>query len=80
VGKAIKTESLATWKDYLKLRAIDSFSPYLSAAFVSEQFDFYGRTLSGTPQLKPRWKRARRCRISTTSPKSTCAHCIPPLK
>jgi len=58
VGKAIKTDSLATWKDYLKLRAIDSFSPYLSSAFVNEQFDFYGHTLSGTPQLKPRWKRA----------------------
>jgi len=58
VGKAIRGESLATWKDYLKLRAIDSFSPYLSSAFVNEQFDFYGRTLSGTPQLKPRWKLA----------------------
>ena len=58
VGKAIQSESLATWKDYLKLRAIDGFSPYLSSAFVNEQFDFYGRTLTGTPQLKPRWKRA----------------------
>jgi len=58
VGKAIQAESLATWKDYLKLRAIDGFSPYLSSAFVNEQFDFYGRTLTGTPQLKPRWKRA----------------------
>jgi putative endopeptidase len=58
VGKAIETESLATWKDYLTLRAIDGFSPYLSSAFVNEQFDFYGRTLSGTPELKPRWKRA----------------------
>jgi predicted metalloendopeptidase len=58
VGKAIQSESLATWKDYLKLRAIDGFSPYLSSAFVNEQFDFYGRTLTGTPELKPRWKRA----------------------
>ena len=58
VGKAIERESLATWRDYLTLRAIDSYSPYLSSAFVDEQFDFYGRTLSGTPELKPRWKRA----------------------
>ena len=36
VGKAIQGESLATWKDYLKLRAIDSFAPYLSSAFVNE--------------------------------------------
>jgi putative endopeptidase len=58
VGKAIQQESLATWRDYLTLRTIDSFSPYLSAAFVQENFDFYARTLSGTPELKPRWKRA----------------------
>jgi len=58
VGKAIQGESLATWRDYLKLRLIDGYSPYLSSAFVDEQFDFYGRTLSGTPELKPRWKRA----------------------
>ncbi|HEX6571092.1 MAG TPA: M13-type metalloendopeptidase [Steroidobacteraceae bacterium] len=58
VGKALQKEPLATWRDYLTLRAIDGYSPYLSSAFVNESFDFYGRTLSGTPQLKPRWKRA----------------------
>ncbi|HWJ05952.1 MAG TPA: M13-type metalloendopeptidase [Steroidobacteraceae bacterium] len=58
VGKAIQQESLATWRDYLTLRTIDTFSPYLSSAFVQENFDFYARTLSGTPELKPRWKRA----------------------
>ena len=49
---------LATWKDYLTLRTIDAYSPYLSKAFVDENFDFYQRTLTGTPQIKPRWKRA----------------------
>jgi putative endopeptidase len=58
VGKAIQTAPIATWRDYLTLRAIDSYSPYLSKAFVDESFDFYARTLSGTPELKPRWKRA----------------------
>jgi len=58
VGKALDAVPLATWKDYLQLRAIDSFSPYLSDAFVREQFDFYSHALSGTPQMKPRWKRA----------------------
>jgi putative endopeptidase len=58
VGKAVKDVPLATWRDYLALRAIDSFSPYLNSAFVNENFDFYARTLSGTPELKPRWKRA----------------------
>ncbi|HXW09351.1 MAG TPA: M13-type metalloendopeptidase [Steroidobacteraceae bacterium] len=58
VGKAVAEVPLATWRDYLTLRTIDSFSPYLSKAFVEENFDFYARTLSGTPELKPRWKRA----------------------
>jgi putative endopeptidase len=58
VGKALQKEPVATWRDYLTLRAIDGYSPYLSSAFVNESFDFYGRTLTGTPELKPRWKRA----------------------
>ena len=58
VGKAVKDVPLATWRDYLTLRTIDSYSPYLSKAFVDENFAFYSRTLSGTPELKPRWKRA----------------------
>ncbi|MDH5226024.1 MAG: peptidase M13, partial [Gammaproteobacteria bacterium] len=58
VGKAMQEVPLATWKDYLTLRTIDAFSPYLSKAFVDENFNFYARTLSGTPELKPRWKRA----------------------
>jgi len=58
VGKVIQDVPLAIWKDYLTLRTIDAFSPYLSKAFVDENFDFYQRTLSGTPQIKPRWKRA----------------------
>jgi putative endopeptidase len=32
-------------------------APYLSAEFVEANFDFYARTLSGTPQLRERWKR-----------------------
>ena len=30
---------------------------YLSSAFVEENFDFYGRTLSGVPEMRERWKR-----------------------
>jgi predicted metalloendopeptidase len=57
LGKALGDVPLETWQDYLRLRLVDEFSPYLSDAFVREHFDFYGRTLSGTPELKPRWKR-----------------------
>jgi putative endopeptidase len=57
LGKALTDEPLETWKDYLQVRAVDAFAPYLNAALVQRHFDFYGRTLSGTPDLKPRWKR-----------------------
>ena len=57
VGKATGEVPLATWKDYLQVRAIDAYAPYLDEAMVQKHFDFYGRTLSGTPELKPRWKR-----------------------
>lgn len=57
VGKALGDVPLGTWKDYLQVRAIDAYAPYLNDALVQRHFDFYGRTLSGTPALKPRWKR-----------------------
>ena len=57
VGKALGNVPLETWKDYLQVRAIDAYAPYLNDALVQRHFDFYGRTLSGTPALKPRWKR-----------------------
>ncbi|RPI13847.1 MAG: M13 family peptidase [Lysobacterales bacterium] len=57
LGKALGDVPLETWRDYLKIRVVDSFAPYLDAKMVERNFDFYGRTLSGTPELRPRWKR-----------------------
>ena len=54
----IKSEPLAVWKDYLTLRAITDAAPYLPAKFVDAHFEMFGKVLSGTPQLKERWKRA----------------------
>ena len=48
---------VATWKEYLVFHYIDRNSDQLSKAFVDERFNFYGKTLSGTPQLQERWKR-----------------------
>ena len=45
------------WKAFLTVRAIRTAASYLSGAFVEANFDFYGRTLSGTPELRARWKR-----------------------
>ncbi len=49
--------SIDTWKDYLRWHAIDTFAPYLSDDFVNADFAFYGTTLRGTEELRPRWKR-----------------------
>jgi predicted metalloendopeptidase len=49
--------SLDTWKAYLSMHLVDAYAGYLSKNFVDERFDFYGKTLSGTPELEPRWKR-----------------------
>ncbi|TFW29889.1 M13 family metallopeptidase [Massilia horti] len=53
---AAKT-SLDTWKTYLRAHLVESYATYLSKAFVDERFSFYGTTLSGAPQIEPRWKR-----------------------
>jgi predicted metalloendopeptidase len=50
-------EHVPAWRDWLCWRVIHSAAGYLSEAFVQENFDFYGRILSGTPQLRERWKR-----------------------
>jgi putative endopeptidase len=53
----IKSEPLSSWKAYLRWWTLHGNAPLLSKAFVEENFDFYGRTLSGAPQMRPRWRR-----------------------
>jgi len=53
----VGSQPLDTWKDYLAVRLIEHASPYLPKAFVDERFEFYSKTLSGTPKPRDRWKR-----------------------
>ena len=48
---------LEAWRDWLRWHLVHAAAPYLSSSFVDENFEFYGRTLSGTDELRPRWKR-----------------------
>ena len=57
LSTALDEVSLDDWKAWVAARVIRSASPYLSADFVEENFEFYGRTLNGTPELRARWKR-----------------------
>lgn len=45
------------WKDWMVSRVLRSVAAYLTDEFVETNFDFYGRTLNGTPELRARWKR-----------------------
>jgi putative endopeptidase len=51
------TTPIAEVRDYLRWKLLRANAPFLPTAFVNENFRFYGTTLSGTPQLRPRWKR-----------------------
>jgi endothelin-converting enzyme/putative endopeptidase len=53
----LKTMSVADVQTYLRWQLASSLAPALDNAFVQANFDFYGATLVGTPQLMPRWKR-----------------------
>ena len=45
------------WVLWLKWQLISGSAPYLNDAIVQQNFAFYGTTLSGTPQIRERWKR-----------------------
>jgi len=57
MNEEIEKEGLADWKTYLRWHAAHDAASDLSAAFVKEHFDFYGKTLRGREELPPRWKR-----------------------
>jgi putative endopeptidase len=54
----IDTAQLVSWKDWTSWQVIHGLAPFLSSDFVDQHFDFYGRTLTGAPALRERWKRA----------------------
>ncbi len=45
------------WRSWMLVHVLRSAAPYLTDDFVQVNFDFYGRTLNGTPELRARWKR-----------------------
>jgi putative endopeptidase len=57
VSALITEDRLPAWRAWARWKVISSLSPYLSSTFVEENFRFYGTVLSGTPELRERWKR-----------------------
>ncbi len=56
--KLINNEDLAVWQDYLTYHTISDNADLLTEAIYTTYFDFYGKTLSGQQEPRPRWKRA----------------------
>ncbi len=57
-NQLIKTAPLADLRYYLAAQYINAATGYLSDDFTNASFDFFGRTMSGKQEQKPRWKRA----------------------
>ena len=62
VDSMLGTVSIEDWKTYLRWHLVHDAADALSTAFVNENFDFYGKTLNGTKEMQPRW---RRCVVAT---------------
>ena len=58
VGKIIATEPLEVQKAYLEWNVINSSAEFLSDEISDENFEFYGKVVSGKTEQQPRWKRA----------------------
>lgn len=54
----INKEPIQAIQDYLSWKVIDSAASYLSDDFVNTNFEFYGRLMSGSKELRPRWRRS----------------------
>ena len=53
----MNTISINDWKAYLRWHMLSNMAPYMAKAFDEEHFNFYGKTLRGQQEQKPRWKR-----------------------
>ncbi|MDV6327963.1 M13 family metallopeptidase [Idiomarina sp. Sol25] len=57
-GELFNDVDLQAWKDYLSFRLVNEYASALSEDISQRRFEFYGKTLRGTPEQEPRWKRA----------------------
>ncbi|OBJ48029.1 M13 family metallopeptidase [Mycobacterium sp. 1423905.2] len=53
-----ESEDLQEWKWWARWRLIRARATWLTHALVAEDFEFYGRKMTGTEQIRDRWKRA----------------------
>ena len=56
--EVLNTASLDELRAYVAAHYINSASSYLSEEYAIASFEFFGKTMSGTQEIRPRWKRA----------------------
>ena len=56
VSHEIQVTPIEVWRDYLRWQLVHAFAPYLSSAYVAENFKFV-QAVRGTKELLPRWRR-----------------------
>ncbi len=57
VGELVANEDLSTWKAYLNWQVLNGFASYLTEDIAKQDFEFYGKSIDGQQEQKPRWKR-----------------------
>ena len=54
----LATMPVEVLRSYVAAHYIDAAASYLSEEFAVASFEFFGKTMSGTQEIRPRWKRA----------------------
>lgn len=57
MNQQLSSAPIADWQTYLRWHLINTTAVALSSKFVDEDFNFKGKTLQGTKENQPRWKR-----------------------
>ena len=57
ISAQLKATPIDVWKKYLKFHTFNDAAPYLASNIDNAHFDFYGKTVRGQQEQRPRWKR-----------------------
>ena len=57
-AKLVASQPIDAWKDLLTFHTLNAAAPLLPKPYEESSFDFFGKTLQGTPAQRERWKRA----------------------
>ncbi len=60
VDKLVTSRPLSDWRVYLRWQVLHASAPHLCRDAEVENFNFFGKVLSGQPEQEPRWRRAFR--------------------